>query len=224
MKSKIVIVITFMLFIVTGCGGKISENTQGNDEKGQNEKNSANEIKETNETKENLYENHPKVEIVMEDGQIMKFVLFPEYAPITVENFISLATAGFYDGLTFHRVIEDFMIQGGDPSGDGTGGSKDTIQGEFASNGFTKNTLSHKTGIISMARSMSPNSASSQFFIVTKDAVHLDGEYAAFGELIEGEETLHMIASVEVKKRRGSREKSIPVEDIIIKTIRVVEE
>ncbi|MCD7730321.1 MAG: peptidylprolyl isomerase [Oscillospiraceae bacterium] len=134
------------------------------------------------------------VVIEMENGKKMKIELYPQYAPITVANFESLVKEGFYDGLIFHRVIPGFMIQGGDPEGTGMGGSKNKIKGEFASNGV-KNDLKHTRGVISMARSMMKDSASSQFFIMHKDAPHLDGEYAAFGKVIEGIEVVDEIAS-----------------------------
>ena len=121
--------------------------------------------------------------------------LEPQYAPKTVANFVKLAESGFYDGLTFHRIMEGFMIQGGDPKGNGTGGSDENIVGEFSANGFTQNTLSHKRGVISIARSNDMNSASSQFFIVHKDSTFLDGQYAAFGEVTEGIEVVDKIAS-----------------------------
>lgn len=124
--------------------------------------------------------------IEMEDGATMKVELYPEYAPKTVANFEKLVKEGFYDGLTFHRVISGFMIQGGDPQGTGMGGSDETIPGEFSANGFKKNKLKHTRGVISMARSSMPNSASSQFFIMHQDTPSLDGSYAAFGKVIEG--------------------------------------
>lgn len=140
---------------------------------------------------------NPIVTFTMADGGIMKAELFPEIAPNTVNNFISLVQKGFYDGLTFHRVIAGFMIQGGDPDGNGTGGPGYHIPGEFASNGF-KNDLKHSRGVLSMARAMHPDSAGSQFFIMHADAPHLDGEYAAFGQLLEGEDVLDKIAQVSV--------------------------
>ncbi len=139
------------------------------------------------------------ITIKITEGAEMKFELYPDKAPKTVENFVKLAKEGFYDGLTFHRIVEGFMIQGGDPEGTGYGGSKETISGEFASNGFAQNDLSHVRGAISMARSMNPNSASSQFFIVHQDATFLDGEYAAFGMMTSGWEILDALASVEVQ-------------------------
>ena len=136
---------------------------------------------------------NPIVTFEMEDGSIMKAELDPDIAPITVENFVSLVQKGFYDGLTFHRIIKNFMIQGGDPDGNGTGGPGYSIKGEFASNGV-KNDLKHEPGVLSMARSMMPDSAGSQFFIMHKTSPHLDGDYAAFGKLIEGLEVVNAIA------------------------------
>lgn len=133
--------------------------------------------------------------IEMENGKKIKLELYPEAAPKTVANFEKLVREGFYDGLTFHRVIAGFMIQGGDPEGTGMGGSSERIVGEFAMNGH-KNPIKHTRGVISMARSQSPNSASSQFFIMHADAPHLDGQYAAFGRVIEGMDVVDEIASV----------------------------
>ena len=137
---------------------------------------------------------HPIVTIEMESGAVMTGELYPELAPNTVNNFIELANSGFYDGLIFHRVIPGFMIQGGDPTGTGMGGPGHTIKGEFAANGV-KNDLRHTRGVLSMARSMMPNSAGSQFFIMHQDAPHLDGQYAAFGKVIEGIEVVDEIAA-----------------------------
>lgn len=132
--------------------------------------------------------------ITMENGKQIKFKLYPEKAPITVENFVKLAESGFYDGLIFHRVIEGFMIQGGCPNGSGTGGPGYTIKGEFSANGV-ENDLRHVRGVVSMARAMDPDSAGSQFFIMHQDAPHLDGQYAAFGMVFEGLETVDEIAT-----------------------------
>ena len=135
------------------------------------------------------------VKIEMENGDSMVIRLYPEVAPITVENFKNLFSENYYAGIIFHRVISGFMVQGGDPTGTGMGGSKKSIKGEFSSNGV-KNDLSHKRGVISMARTNIPNSASSQFFICHADATFLDGNYAAFGEVVEGIETVDNIAAV----------------------------
>lgn len=149
--------------------------------------------------------------------------LYPEYAPKTVENFLMLVKEGFYDGLTFHRVVEGFMAQGGDPTGTGSGGSKNTIKGEFAANGFNQNTLSHTRGVISMARSAQNDSASSQFFICYTDGcAALDGEYAAFGKVIEGMDVVDAFCDGEMTYN-SMGEKASPVEPIIIKNAVVVE-
>ena len=140
------------------------------------------------------------VVIEMENGKKIKIELYPDKAPITVENFENLVKEGFYNGLCFHRVISGFMIQGGDPLGNGTGGSKKKIKGEFRSNGV-QNDLKHTRGVISMARSANPDSASSQFFIMHKDAPHLDGQYAAFGKVVEGIEVVDEIAAVQTDFR-----------------------
>ena len=164
---------------------------------------------------------HPQVQIEMENGDKMVLELYPEYAPETVKNFTELINAEFYDGLTFHRIVKGFMIQGGDPEGTGMGGSEKTIKGEFSENGFTQNTLSHTRGVISMARSMDPNSASSQFFIMHDDqaASALDGKYAAFGKLISGEETLDKIADTPVTMNKSMGEVSQPEKKVVIKSI-----
>ena len=139
--------------------------------------------------------NNPLVTIEMENGDVMKVELYPEIAPNTVKNFVSLVNKGFYNGVIFHRVIPGFMIQGGDPQGQGTGGPGYGIKGEFKSNGFANN-LKHDKGVISMARSSSPDSAGSQFFIMVAPSPHLDGQYAAFGKVTEGIETADKIVSV----------------------------
>ena len=137
-----------------------------------------------------------KAIITMENGKTMTIELYPEKAPITVDNFVKLVQEGFYDGLIFHRVIPGFMIQGGDPLGEGYGGPGYSIPGEFAYNGFTQNDLAHTRGVLSMARSQHPDSAGSQFFIMHDDAPHLDGQYAAFGKMTDGFDALDEIASV----------------------------
>ena len=135
------------------------------------------------------------VRITMEDGGVIEIELDPAAAPITCENFLKLVHSGFYDGLTFHRVIPGFMIQGGCPNGNGTGGPGWNIKGEFAGNGV-QNPIRHTRGVISMARAMDPNSAGSQFFIMHKDAPHLDGQYAAFGHVVAGMDVVDRIAAV----------------------------
>lgn len=138
--------------------------------------------------------------ITMENGKVMEGELYPEVAPVTVENFKTLVSEHFYDGLIFHRVIPGFMIQGGDPLGTGMGGSKNNIKGEFLQNGFVNN-LKHTRGVISMARAWDPNSASSQFFIMHADAPHLDGGYAAFGKLTSGLEVVDEIANTPTNRQ-----------------------
>lgn len=157
-----------------------------------------------------------KATITMENGGVMVLELYPEKAPITVENFKALADKGFYNGLIFHRVISGFMIQGGCPEGTGMGGPGYTIKGEFTANGV-KNDLKHTRGVISMARTNAPNSAGSQFFIMHEDAPYLDGQYAAFGKLIEGFETLDEIANTKTnfsdKPLHDQKIESITVEE-----------
>ncbi|MEG1847940.1 MAG: peptidylprolyl isomerase [Lachnospiraceae bacterium] len=157
---------------------------------------------------------NPIVTITMANGDVMKAELYPEIAPNSVNNFISLIHKHFYDGLIFHRVINGFMLQGGCPNGNGMGDPGYSIGGEFSSNGFT-NTLLHTAGVLSMARSGNPNSAGSQFFLMHKDAPHLDGDYAAFGKITEGMDIVNQIA--EVKTDRSDR----PLEDQLIQSITV---
>ena len=166
MKKKILLIVILLLFI-TGCNTKTKENSK-------------------------MLKGKHNVEITIKDYGIIKVELDADNAPITVTNFVSLVKGGFYDGLTFHRIIKDFMIQGGDPLGNGTGGSEETIKGEFKNNGVN-NTISHVRGVISMARGQDYDSASSQFFIVHKDSTFLDDEYAAFGHVTEGMEIVDKI-------------------------------
>ena len=155
-----------------------------------------------------------RVTITMDDGDVMKGELYPDVAPKTVENFEKLANEGFYDGLTFHRIIPGFMIQGGDPRGNGTGGPGYTIPGEFSGNGF-KNDPKHERGVLSMARAMDPDSAGSQFFIMHQDAPHLDGQYAAFGKITDGMDAVDKIAATPTNWNDAPKEKKV------IKSIRV---
>ena len=157
---------------------------------------------------------NPVVTFTMEDGGVMKAELYPEIAPISVNNFISLINKNFYDGLIFHRVIRGFMIQGGDPEGTGCGGPGYSIKGEFSQNGV-ENNLKHTEGVLSMARSMAPNSAGSQFFIMHKTSPHLDGSYAAFGKVIEGMDVVNKIAET------ATDYMDRPLEDQRIKSVTV---
>ena len=162
-----------------------------------------------------MADQNPIVTFTMENGDTMKAELYPEVAPNTVNNFISLVKKGFYDGLIFHRIISGFMIQGGDPDGTGMGGPGYSIKGEFSYNGVDNN-LNHSRGVLSMARAQHPDSAGSQFFIMHANAPHLDGQYAAFGKLIEGEDVLDSIASVDTdwndRPRKPQVMKTVTVE------------
>ena len=160
---------------------------------------------------------NPIVTFTMENGDVMKAELYPEIAPTSVNNFVNLVQKGFYDGLIFHRVIAGFMIQGGDPEGTGMGGPGYSIKGEFASNGF-KNDLKHTRGVLSMARSMRPDSAGSQFFIMHQDAPHLDGQYAAFGKVVEGMDVVDEIAAVDVNFNDK------PLVDQVMKKVTLIED
>ena len=159
---------------------------------------------------------NPIVTITMENGDTIKAELYPDIAPITVENFVKLVKEGFYDGLTFHRIISGFMIQGGCPNGNGTGGPGHTIKGEFSMNGV-KNDLKHTPGVLSMARSMAPDSAGSQFFFMHKTSPHLDGQYAAFGQVIEGMDVVNKLAEV------ATDYSDAPLEKQVMKSVTVEE-
>lgn len=166
-------------------------------------------IKNQNQEKGEAMMKNPVITIQMADGNLIKIELYPEIAPNTVNNFISLSKSGFYDGVIFHRVIEGFMIQGGDPLGTGVGGPGYSIKGEFRSNGV-ENELKHSRGVLSMARSNNPDSAGSQFFIMHQDAAHLDGQYAAFGKVISGMEVVDQIATTKTDSQdRPTEEQKI---------------
>ncbi|AWK53012.1 peptidylprolyl isomerase [Clostridium beijerinckii] len=206
---KLILVTLIMTSLVlVGCGTSKSSTTKTveNDDK------SSSESSETKSSEAN--KSLPLATISVEGYGVIEAELYPEIAPNTVNNFIDLSNKGFYNNLKFHRIIKDFMIQGGDPKGDGTGGPGYSIEGEFTSNGFA-NSLKHIKGVLSMARSQDPNSAGSQFFIMTKEASHLDGEYAAFGKVISGLDVLEKIENV----KTASNDK--PKEDVVIKSITV---
>ena len=198
MKKIIALLLTLAFAAVAvSCAGKTSSNSSSAQKSSGGAQNA-----QTQETKERL--KMRKVEIKIKDYGTIKLELDPNEAPITVENFMKLVNEKFYDGLTFHRIIEGFMMQGGDPRGDGTGGSEEHIKGEFKSNGVNNN-ISHKRGVISMARSGNPNSASSQFFICHQDSEFLDGEYAAFGHVTEGQDVVDKVCtSAEVIDGNGT--------------------
>ena len=167
--------------------------------------------------------NHPKIRIVVKDFGTMTAELYPEFAPRTVANFIGLAKKNFFEGLIFHRVISGFMLQGGGYTADMTERETASIPGEFAANGYRNNTLRHTRGVLSMARTMDPNSASSQFFVMHKAAPHLDGQYAAFGKVIEGDSIIDDIANVETGNY-GYYMQDVPLTAVVIEKIEVIEE
>lgn len=204
---KLLFLLISLLFFLFACGNQETD-TADNSEVDEQEP-TVEEIVEYPEIKEN-----PIVTITMEDDQEMILELFPKIAPNTVANFVSLINDGFYDGLIFHRVIPNFMIQGGDPQGNGSGGPGYSISGEFTNNDF-ENEIKHERGVISMARSKSPNSAGSQFFIMQDSAEYLDGDYAAFGKVLEG---IHVVDHIAYLKRDKSDK---PLEDFKIKSITV---
>lgn len=215
--SKVLALLLCALLVMSGCGSKASseesketkEDTQdtakdtagqedadagdgeGTDGAGQEDTDAENS-ENTDSAEGKLLSGKHHVEITVKDYGTIKAELDADAAPITVTNFVKLAKEGFYDGLTFHRIMSGFMIQGGDPNGNGTGGSSETIKGEFADNGY-ENPISHTRGVLSMARSSAPDSASSQFFIMHQDGTYLDGQYAAFGEVTEGMESVDAI-------------------------------
>lgn len=180
----------------------------------------SNEAEDSKQSEEKLLTGKHHAEIVVKDYGTIKLELDADTAPISVTNFVKLAREGFYDGLTFHRIISGFMIQGGDPNGDGTGGSDETIKGEFKENGV-ENNISHVRGVISMARSMENDSASSQFFIVHKDSTFLDGQYAGFGKVTDGMEVVDKICKkVKVEDNNGT---TLPENQPVIETIKVID-
>lgn len=203
---KLILTVTLMSsFLLVGCG---NNKTNNESEKPSTTNESADT--QSNEPNENL----PIATITIDGYGVIEAELYPEIAPNTVRNFIDLANKGFYDNLKFHRIIKGFMIQGGDPKGNGTGGPGYSIEGEFTSNGFA-NSLKHTKGVLSMARSQDPDSAGSQFFIMTGDSPHLDGEYAAFGKVISGLDVVEKIENV----KTGSND--APEKDVVIKSITV---
>lgn len=215
MKKYIALILVFILgsVILVGCNAK--ENKESADEKAAKSESIA--VVESEKGKD---DKNPVATIEMENGKSIKVELYPEMAPNTVRNFISLSNSGFYNGLTFHRVIKGFMIQGGDPEGNGQGGPGYSIKGEFPENEFNQNTLIHERGVISMARTQEPDSAGSQFFIVHEDSNYLDGKYAAFGKVIEGMEVVDEIANSETNSQ-DKPEKEIKIKKISVDTFGV---
>ncbi|MDR1042513.1 MAG: peptidylprolyl isomerase [Clostridiales Family XIII bacterium] len=180
-----------MAFALAGCGGSGGAADESGSAANESSESSGNDTEDTK-----VADTKPVIEIIMQDGGKIDVELDPSAAPISVENFLKLVNDGFYNNLTFHRIIPDFMIQGGDPEGTGMGGADETIKGEFSSNGVD-NPISHERGVISMARSQDPDSASSQFFITNADSTFLDGEYAAFGHVTSGMDVVDQISAVE---------------------------
>ena len=199
-KGVILVGISAILIGLVGCTNNNNSN-QNNDSESETTIESSGEL--------------PIATIKVKDFGVIKAELYPDKALNTVNNFISLANLGFYDGLIFHRVIEGFMNQGGDPDGIGTGGPGYSIKGEFSNNGYTKNDLKHTAGVLSMARSNDPDSAGSQFFIMAEEAPHLDGDYAAFGKVTEGMDVVEAINSVETDRNYK------PLKDVVIESITV---
>ena len=207
--KKLVCVISVLTVMLSFAACRIKEGAKGNDRPGasaDSQNTPGGEIPKESEQIELTGEKDMKIKIETEFGDMVA-ELYPEIAPLTVANFVKLAKEGFYNGLTFHRIISGFMIQGGCPEGTGTGGPGHSIKGEFSANGI-ENNLKHSRGVLSMARSQSPNSAGSQFFIMHADSPHLDGQYAAFGKLTDGFDVLDKIAETRVTDRNGSVPKS----------------
>jgi len=210
-RNIIVALMTLSLIMLAGCGGGSSEQTD------------AVEAPETSQSEASqaaspIGIHHAEIEI--EDYGVVSVELDGDVAPVTVQNFMDLANAGFYDGLTFHRIIDGFMIQGGDPNGNGSGGSGNNIVGEFEANGYTNN-IAHTKGVISMARAQDPNSASSQFFIMVADAPHLDGQYAAFGHVTSGQDVVDKIASD--AKPLDDNGTIAPEDQPVIKSVKIID-
>ncbi len=221
----IIALILAMTLVLCSCNGTYTTSTSSDSETTAPAGASADNglFDDVTEESENYDEEstHPQVKFTMKNGGSFIIELYPEYAPKTVDNFVELVSDGFYDGLTFHRVVEDFMAQGGCPEGTGFGGSGMNIKGEFAINGFEQNTLSHTRGVVSMARSNSFNSASSQFFICYSDATFLDGQYAAFGKVIQGMEVVDSFLEVE-RTMGNDNALSKPIDPIVIEKAEVL--
>ena len=213
---SLVLIIVMAVLCLASCGGKDGEYTLTDSTTLNIDGKNVTETTGKSGDKTTIRKKNVKVLFEMEDGGEFVMELYPEFAPETVRNFADLVHAGFYDGLIFHRVIPGFMAQGGDPEGTGMGGSEKKIKGEFSSNGFDDNTLKHERGTVSMARSMDKDSASSQFFICFEEAPHLDGEYAAFGKVVYGMETVDKMSEAAMD------ENDKPLIDIVIKKASVI--
>lgn len=224
MKKFLSLLLSAMLIVagLTSCGTDSTSGAEAwtkDNSKSASSKTAESKVNSTEETKDMLTGKH-HVEITVKDKGVITVELDADTAPITVTNFVDLANSGFYNGLTFHRIIEGFMIQGGDPKGNGTGGSDKNIKGEFAANGI-KNDISHERGVISMARSSAYDSASSQFFIMHKTSTHLDGQYAAFGHVTSGMDIVDDLAeNTPVSDSNGTVEKA---NQPVIESIKVID-
>lgn len=206
LKKTISVLLCALLLVAALCSCSSKNSSQGS-------------VSSPSESSASSNDSHPVVKVKMKSGGEFTIELYPEYAPKTVENFLSLVNSGFYDGLTFHRVVKGFMAQTGDPNGDGTGGSKNKIKGEFIANGFDQNIISHKRGVVSMARGEDNNSASSQFFICYSDnCTFLDGQYAAFGMVTDGMDVVDSFCDGKMNKN-SMGENASPAEPIYIETI-----
>ena len=210
-RNILVALMTLSLIMLAGCGGESSEQAEAPET-------SQPEAAETAEPADPIGIHH--AEITIKDYGTVSVELDGDTAPITVQNFMDLANSGFYDGLTFHRIIDGFMIQGGDPNGDGTGGSGTNIVGEFEANGYS-NSIAHTKGVISMARAQDPNSASSQFFIMVEDAPHLDGMYAAFGHVTDGQDVVDKIAADAVPLDNNGT--MAPADQPVIESVKIID-
>lgn len=230
MKKFLGILLTMVLVLgtLTACGSAGNDksdtsskaDSSSSAEVSSSSETDSSEAEDSKQSEEKLLTGKHHAEIVVKDYGTIKLELDADTAPISVTNFVKLAKEGFYDGLTFHRIISGFMIQGGDPNGDGTGGSEETIKGEFKDNGV-ENDISHVRGVISMARSMENDSASSQFFIVHKDSTFLDGQYAGFGKVTDGMEVVDKICKkVKVEDEDGT---TLPENQPVIETIKVID-
>ncbi|MBZ9606812.1 peptidylprolyl isomerase [Clostridium estertheticum] len=217
LKKTMILGTVIFVFLAAGCTNKEKDNVDSKPK-------ATKEVEPTpvvkKQTEKGANDKNPMVTIVMEDGSTIKVELYPEIAPNTVRNFVSLVQSGYYNGLIFHRVIPGFMIQGGDPEGTGTGGPGYTISGEFSNNSFD-NPLKHERGVVSMARSADKDSAGSQFFIMIKESSNLDGDYAAFGKVTEGMETVDKIVAVETgsndKPKKDQKMKKVTVDTFGVK-------
>lgn len=218
MKKTIIcaVLILAMVFGLTACGETEGEYKVNDEVKIVLNDENVTEITDNGSDTTSIRKKNVKVRFELEEGGVFVMELYPEYAPKTVKNFLNLVYDEFYNGITFHRVIPGFMAQAGDPEGTGMGGSDEKIKGEFASNGYDKNTLKHERGTVSMARTNDPDSASSQFFICFEEAPHLDGEYAAFGKVVYGMKNVDKIAESAVD------ENDKPLIDVVIKSAKII--